>query len=99
MIGSIGFHGPPDSKGRLEVGYSVDPNFRRQGYAREAVEALFDWAYREHGIDRFVASISPTNEPSLRLASGFGFVQIGSQIDEIDGLELVFETKWPPSQT
>ena len=99
VIGSIGFHGPPDAEGRLEVGYSVDPNYRRQGYAREAVEALFNWAHHEHGIDRFVASISPDNEPSLRLARGFGFVQVGSQIDEIDGLELVFETKWPPVQT
>ena len=98
VIGSIGFHGPPDSEGRLEVGYSVDPSYRRQGYAREAVEALFDWAHRVHGIDRFIASISPDNEPSLRLAAAFGFVQIGSQIDEIDGLELVFETKWPPER-
>lgn len=99
VIGSIGFHGPPDSEGRLEVGYSVDPNYRRQGYAREAVEALFSWAHREHGIDTFIASISPDNEASLRLAEGFGFRQIGTQIDEIDGLELVFETKWPPAQT
>ncbi len=97
VIGSIGFHGPPDQEGRLEVGYSVDPNYRRQGYAREAVRALFDWAHREHGIDTFIASIAPDNEPSLRLASTFGFRQIGTQIDEIDGLELVFEAKWPPS--
>ena len=31
-IGSIGFHGPPDAEGRLEVGYSVDPPYRRRGF-------------------------------------------------------------------
>ena len=99
VIGSIGFHGPPDELGRLEIGYKVEPAFRRQGIAREAAAAMFEWAYREHGIRRFVASVSPTNEPSLRLAAGFGFEQVGEQMDEIDGLELVFETTWPrPAQ-
>ena len=95
VVGSIGFHGPPDGQGRLEVGYSVDPPCRRQGFARESIRALFDWAHRERGIETFVASISPDNEASLRLAAGFGFRQVGEQMDPIDGLELVFETSWP----
>jgi RimJ/RimL family protein N-acetyltransferase len=56
---------------------------------------MFDWAAETHGIRRFIASISPANEPSLRLASGFGFVQTRSQMDDVDGLELVLETSWP----
>jgi RimJ/RimL family protein N-acetyltransferase len=95
VIGSLGFHGPPDGRGRLEVGYSVDPPFRRQGYARESVKALLDWAQREHGITRFVASIAPENEASLNLAARFGFRQVGVQMDDVDGLEIVFETDWP----
>jgi RimJ/RimL family protein N-acetyltransferase len=94
VIGSIGFHGPPDSEGRVEVGYRVEPDYRRKGYAREAVRALFEWAHEAHGITRFVASISPDNEASLNLTAGFGFRQVGEQMDEIDGLELVFETTW-----
>lgn len=95
VIGNVGFHGPPDAEGRLEVGYGVGPDHRRQGYAREAIRAMFDWAHDRHGVSRFIASISPDNEPSLRLAAQLGFEQVGSQIDEIDGLELVFETNWP----
>jgi RimJ/RimL family protein N-acetyltransferase len=94
-VGSIGFHGPPDGEGRLEVGYSVDPPFRRRGYASESVKALFDWAHREHGITRFIASISPDNEASLNLTAAYGFHKVGEQMDEIDGLEYVFETDWP----
>jgi RimJ/RimL family protein N-acetyltransferase len=95
VIGSIGFHGPPDAEGRLEVGYGVDSRYRRRGYASESVKALFDWAHQEHGITRFVASISPDNEPSLRLTAAYGFHKVGEQMDEIDGLEYVFETDWP----
>ena len=95
IVGTIGFHGPPDPQQRVEIGYSVDPVYRRQGLAREAVRAMFDWAAATHGIRRFIASISPGNEPSLRLVQGFGFVQTGSQMDDIDGLELVFEADWP----
>lgn len=95
IIGSIGFHGPPDAEGRAEVGYRVEPEYRRQGYAREAIAALFDWAHRTHGVTRFVASIAPENEPSLRLAQGFGYQKVGEQMDDIDGLEYVFETTWP----
>jgi ribosomal-protein-alanine N-acetyltransferase len=95
VVGTVGFHGAPDERGRLEVGYSVDPMYRRQGLAREAVRAMFDWAAKEHGVRSFIASISPTNQPSLRLAAGFGFAQTGSHMDELDGLELVFEADWP----
>jgi ribosomal-protein-alanine N-acetyltransferase len=99
VVGIIGFHGPPDEERRLEIGYRVDGEHRRRGYARESVKALFDWAAETHGIRRFIASISPTNEASLALAHGFGFRQTGERMDEVDGLELVFETDWPPADT
>ena len=94
-VGSLGFHGAPDGEGRLEVGYSVDPPYRRRGFARESVEALFDWAHRRYGTTRFVASVGPWNEASLNLVAQLGFHKIGEQMDDIDGLEYVFETDWP----
>jgi RimJ/RimL family protein N-acetyltransferase len=96
VIGSIGFHGRPDAERRLEVGYSIDPPYRRRGFAREAVQAMLDWAYATHGIARFVASVSPSNDASLGLIGQFGFTRTGEQMDDIDGLEYVFETSWPP---
>lgn len=91
LIGHIGFHDRPDPGGKVEVGYTVWPEYRRRGYALEAVEALFDWAGREHGIHRFVASVGPWNEPSLGLVRKLRFVQTGVQWDDEDGEELVFE--------
>ena len=98
MIGHAGFHGPPGANAvkaadAVEVGYSVFVPYRRRGYATEVVRALIGWASREHGIRRFIASISPENEPSLALASRLGFRHIGQHWDEEDGEELEFELR------
>ena len=95
MVGSAGFHGQPgvNSAGHamaLEVGYGIFPEHRRQGYATEAVTALLEWA-RQQGIDHFVASVAPDNEPSLAIIHKLGFVRTGEHWDDDDGLEHVFE--------
>jgi RimJ/RimL family protein N-acetyltransferase len=91
LVGRIGFHAPPDARGSVEIGYAVEPDHRRRGYATEAIEAMLVWATREHVIRWFVASVSPTNVPSLALVKKLGFIQTGSQWDDEDGEELVFE--------
>ncbi len=91
IIGSAGFHSPPDSEGRVEIGYRVEPAYRRQGVATEVVRMLFDWAAREHGVRRFRAAVAPDNVASLAIIGRLGFHQVGVQIGDIDGEELVFE--------
>lgn len=91
MVGRIGFHGPPDEEGVLEIGYKVFPQYRRQGFAREAVLAMLRWAQRYPGVHRFRASVSPENLPSRNLVTAIGFIEVGSQWDEEDGEELVLE--------
>jgi RimJ/RimL family protein N-acetyltransferase len=90
MAGYVNFHGPPEDRGWVEIGYVVSPEFRRRGYALEAAIAMFEWA-AEQGVRRFRASVSPDNEPSLAMVRKMGFRRIGEQMDEIDGLEYVFE--------
>lgn len=97
MIGFIGFHALPGAEylssyapGAVEFGYTVFPDYRKMGYASEAAGALMQWAIQEHGVTRFVLSISPINEPSLRLARKFGFRKVGSVTDPEDGVEDVF---------
>lgn len=97
MIGFLGFHTRPGAEylnpyapGGVEFGYTIFPPYRKKGYASEATQALMDWAMSEHGVKRFVVSISPTNEPSLRLAQKFGFRKVGTVTDSEDGVEDVF---------
>jgi [ribosomal protein S5]-alanine N-acetyltransferase len=101
MIGHIGFHGPPGvngpaKPGAVEVGYTVFEPYRRRGYATEAVVAVLDWAHAEHDVRHFVASVGPWNEPSLALVRRLGFRQTGTQWDDEDGEELVFELEIGP---
>jgi RimJ/RimL family protein N-acetyltransferase len=95
VVGRAGFHGPPDSDGRVEIGYAVDPVRRRQGYGRAALEALLARAGEETGVRVVRASISPDNLPSRRLVAPYGFVEVGEQIDEEDGLETIYEVDVP----
>jgi RimJ/RimL family protein N-acetyltransferase len=95
MIGHIGFHGPPGSNARkdpeaVEIGYTVFPEYRRQGYATEAVRALADWT-RKQGVERIIASIGPQNEPSLAIVRRLGFREVGRHWDDEDGEELEYE--------
>lgn len=93
MVGLINFHGPPDDLGRAELGYTIFEDFRRRGYATEAANAMMSWAQATHGIDTFMVSVSPENEPSLLMAATLGFRRIGTQMDDVDGEEWVFELK------
>lgn len=98
MVGHIGFHTAPGAEylqpyapGGVEFGFTVYPPFLRQGYAREASQALMHWAHQVHGVTRFVMTIRPDNVASQALAAGLGFVRIGSHLDEVDGLEDILE--------
>jgi RimJ/RimL family protein N-acetyltransferase len=90
-VGSIGFHAPPDEHGRVEIGYDVVEAERRKGFAREGVHALLAWAWATGRARICVGSVSPHNAPSLALLRSLGFRRVGEQLDEIDGLEWVFE--------
>jgi [ribosomal protein S5]-alanine N-acetyltransferase len=89
-VGYTNFHAPPDERGMVEIGYQVVPARRRRGYASEAAEAMWQWA-AEHGARVLRASVAPDNTASLAMIRRAGFQPVGEQIDEVDGLELLFE--------
>jgi ribosomal-protein-alanine N-acetyltransferase len=90
MIGHAGFHGPPDDAGMIEIGYAIFPAFRGNGYATEAARRLLDMA-KEIGATTFRASVSPSNEQSLAIVRKLGLAKTGERMDDVDGLEFVFE--------
>jgi len=96
VVGKAGFHGPPDQDGLGEVGYAVVPQLRRRGYGRAALEVLLARAAREPAVRRVRASVSPDNVASLALIRQYGFLRVGEQWDEEDGLEHVYEVPAGP---
>jgi ribosomal-protein-alanine N-acetyltransferase len=96
VVGHVGFHGPPDEKGMVEVAYSVDPQHRRRGYATAMLRAALEWAASEPGVRTVRATISPDNTASLATLRPFGFERTGEQWDDEDGRELIFERRVNP---
>src|SRR5215218_3936830 len=90
-VGRAGFHAPPDEGGMVEVGYAVDPAHQRRGYGRAALELLLARAAGEPGVRVVRATISPGNTASRMLVEQYGFVEVGEQLDDEDGLEIVYE--------
>ena len=77
LVGSGGFKGRPDANGAVEIGYSVLPQFRRQGYATEAVRGLVDWARSCPDVRRVLAEALPENTASVGVLTKCGFGDIG----------------------
>jgi [ribosomal protein S5]-alanine N-acetyltransferase len=97
VVGYAGFHGPPDVAGLVEIGYSVDPDWRRRGYATAMVRELLQRAAGEPDVRTVRATISPDNVASLATIAGFGFTENGEQWDEEDGRELIFDRPARPA--
>ncbi|PQA53373.1 GNAT family N-acetyltransferase [Siphonobacter curvatus] len=91
VVGHAGFHGPPDQMGMVEVAYSVVPAQRGQGYAKAMLHDLLYRARAEKEVQIVRATISPDNAASLATIRPFGFTYKGQQLDDMDGIEYIFE--------
>ena len=89
VVARCGFHAPPDADGMVELGYRVQPPWRRQGLATELATGMLAWA-GEQGARRCVASTTPDNVASQAVLARLGFVRTGEWMDEVDGLEWVY---------
>jgi [ribosomal protein S5]-alanine N-acetyltransferase len=65
---------PSDS---ASLGYWQGAAFEGQGYMREAVRGLADWAFSDLGLKRIDAGIVPENDRSRRVLEGTGFAEEG----------------------
>lgn len=77
LIGSAGFRGGPDAGGMVEIGYSVLPEFQRQGLATEIVVALTQWALCHGEVTRVEAETSPENLRSCGVLARTRFRSVG----------------------
>jgi ribosomal-protein-alanine N-acetyltransferase len=77
LCGGGGFTGVPDDTGSVEIGYSIAPERRRRGYAREMVDAWVAWAFAHPEVERVIAHTLPGLTPSIRLLDAAGFSYVG----------------------
>jgi len=91
-VGQMGFRDRPVD-GVVEVGYGINPSYRRRGYATEMVRTLTDWALAQPTVSRVVAECRPDNVGSIRVLEKTGFEQVGGRFDEEDGALIVWERR------
>jgi [ribosomal protein S5]-alanine N-acetyltransferase len=78
LVASAGYRGPPAEDGVVEIGYSVVPEARRQGYATEMVEFLVRRAFLFHPVQRIIAHTLKTNSTSAGVLLRCGFIRVGT---------------------
>ncbi len=91
LIGDIGIHFlDTDSENKqVEIGYTLDIDFRGKGYATEALSSVIDFLINTLNKHRIIASIDPTNSDSIRLIERLGFRKEAHFIES-----LFFHGKW-----
>ena len=86
VIGSVGFKGPPDGEGMVELAYGIVPSFQGQGYATEAAQGAIAWALANDCVHLIRAHTLPAANASTRVLAKCGFDFVGEVHDPDDGL-------------
>lgn len=91
IIGSAGFHDQPDENGMIEIGFGIVPEYQNQGFGKELLHGMWKMILENPKVKVLRYTVSPDNDPSMHIIKNLGFNLVGEQIDEEDGLELIYE--------
>ncbi len=64
-----------------EIGYHIAKAHQRRGYAKEAVQAVRDWAFQNTAFDALYSYMKATNLPSIATAQANGMTFIEDYTD------------------
>ena len=81
LCGGVGFKGAPDKRGMVEIGYSVLPEFERQGLATEMVAGIVQWAKQQPQVRQIEAETNTDNKASIRVLKKNSFVCVGAGLE------------------
>ena len=76
-VGGIGFKGSPNEDGIVEVGYGIDENYRRNGFATEALDNIVKWALSFPEVKAVQAQTEVNNTISQKVLLHNGFQHVG----------------------
>lgn len=93
VVGSVVFHGGPDDDGIVEVGYGVEQDLQRQGYATEGTRAAVEWALSESSVNVVRACTPSWHLASRRVLERCGMFLAGSHDHDMLGELLEYERR------
>ena len=78
----------------LTIGYVVAPQYRRRGYAFEAIQRVMEYYFRNTNVEMFLASCFVYNQGSKRLLEKLGFqyegrIHLGIEHAELGPMDLL----------
>lgn len=84
LIGCCGLS--PYKENTYEIGFHLRPKFWKQGYAKEAANAVIAYAFTVLHAEGLFAGHNPNNTASQKVLSKLGFNYIGDEFYEPTGL-------------
>ena len=69
----------PNNPEIRDVGWFIDPNYHKKGYATEAAKAILDFMFNEVEIEKILTSAAIINPGSWRIMEKLGFKYSGNK--------------------
>ncbi|MBU3643243.1 MAG: GNAT family N-acetyltransferase [Candidatus Nanopelagicaceae bacterium] len=91
IVGSAGFHDYPDENGMIEIGFGIVPEKQGLGYGTELLHGMWRAISNRPDVKILRYTVSPENAPSMHIIKKLEFELVGEQMDDEDGLELIYE--------
>ena len=79
MIGMINLQDDDRAVSSYELGFVMNPGYRRKGYTYEAVHAVIEYYFTNNLVQMFSVSCFPYNKASQHLIVKLGFVYEGKE--------------------
>lgn len=89
LVGHVALHWSDATAGQGEVRFVLNPAYSGQGYAREALGALFDLAFDHFRIHRVFARSDGRNHHSIKLMQ-----QMGMRLEAHYREHALFQGEW-----
>jgi [ribosomal protein S5]-alanine N-acetyltransferase len=88
LIGKVSYFDLNTRNRSVEIGFILDPEFRRQSYASEALGLFLDYLFDKRQLNKVMAQTGEFNHASITLLKRWGFSQDGQlrQHHEVDGV-------------
>lgn len=81
LLGDLGLHFPASTDDAIEFGVTLTAAAQGKGFAREALSAVIDLAFKQWGYRRAVASVDPRNAASVAMLRALGFRQEAHHVE------------------
>lgn len=73
FIGDFALFNIDPKNSRAEIGYTLKPEFWRQGFMKEAMRSVFNFGFKDFHLHSLEANINPGNDNSRGLLLSMGF--------------------------